>query len=93
MEPYDPTWLADLARQQHPDRPELATALARCTSAQWSDSRAYVYFVLPPESPNAPGSDWQIQENVRLEDAAAGDIVLDLLRDGRIGGAEFLARI
>jgi len=91
-EPYDPTWLVELARRQHADRPELAAALARCTRCVW-ESAGYVYFVEPPRTPNTPGSPWQFQENVLLEDEAEGTIVLDVLQSGEIGGAEFLSRL
>jgi len=90
-EPYDPTWLVDLARESYPDEPWLAAALERCTRAA-HESRAYVHFV-DPANPNAPGSAWQFVENIVLEHPTEGDIVLDILTDRRIGGAEFLSRL
>ena len=81
-EPFDPGRLVELARAQHPDRPWLADALARCTGG-CREGRAYVYFVEPDDPA------WVFEENVVLEDRG-GDVVVDVLRGRRIGGAEFL---
>ncbi|HEX8319442.1 hypothetical protein [Longimicrobium sp.] len=89
--PYDPAWLAALAREQHPDMPWLADALAACTRAAW-ESRAYVHFVDPADA-NQPGSAWEFEENVVLEHPREGTIVLDVLRGQRVGGAEFLKHL
>ena len=90
-EPYDPTWLVDLARQSCPDESWLVAALQRCTRAA-RESRAYLHFV-DPANANAPGSEWQFVENILLEHPTEGDIVLDILTDRRVGGVEFLGRI
>lgn len=84
--PYDPAWLVELARAQHPDRPALAEALARCTRAV-EESRAYLRFV----QADAPA--WRFRENVRLHHPREGTLVLDVLEGGRIGGVEFLKRL
>ncbi len=84
---YDPAWLVDLASNQHSDRPWLAEALERCTRGL-AESKAYVYFV-DPQNANEPGARWQFRENVVLA-SREGDVVLDVLADGSIGGAEFL---
>ena len=84
---YDPAWLVDLANEQHFDKPWLAPALGRCTKAV-AESPAYVYFVCA-ENANEPGARWQFRENILLL-APKGEVVLDVLEDGSIGGAEFL---
>ena len=89
--PYDPAWLVALAREQQPDLPWLADALATCTRASL-ESAAYLRFV-DPRNPNQPGSDWQFAENIILEDPNRGDIVLDVLKGHRVGGVEFLANL
>ena len=33
-QPYDPSWLVALAREQHPDKPWLVESLRLCTRAQ-----------------------------------------------------------
>lgn len=85
---YDPAWLVALALKQEPD---VVAALQKCKRA-FVESKAYVYFVLPV-SPNKPGSEWQFDRNVRLVDSKHGEILLDVLRDGRVGGIEFLVRL
>ena len=90
-EAYDPSWVAELAREQHPDEPPLAEALSACTRARW-ESRAYVYFV-DSRRPNQPGSEWQFDRNVTLQDPKRGRIVVDLLKDGRVGGLEFKSEL
>jgi hypothetical protein len=90
-EPYDPTWLVDLAREQVPDEPWLPTALAACRRA-WRKSPAYTYFV-NPRNPNMPGSEWQIETNIVLEHPTEGDLVLDILKGQRVGGVETTSKI
>jgi len=85
---YDPSWLVALAREQ---LPALAPALSRCTRAL-VESKAYIYFVAG-EGANQPGSEWQFDRNEFLSDPKEGDLVLDVLKDGRIAGLEFLARL
>jgi len=81
--PYDPTWLVELAKQQRPDDVRLHEALKRCT-------RILGNSFVKPKRPNHPGSEWQFKENITLEHPEFGDIVLDVLKDGRIGGIEYL---
>jgi hypothetical protein len=80
-------WLVELARQQEP---ALVASLMKCTTAL--ESRAYIYFV-SPASANQPGSEWQFDHNVLFSHPEHGSVVLDVLKDGRVGGVEFLARL
>ena len=89
--PYDPTWLVALAREQHPDDPELARALSGCTRAKHPDS-AMVHFV-SPRRPNESGSQWQYSHGVTLNDPEKGELILDILRDGRVGAMELLDQL
>jgi len=88
---YDPEWLARLAEQQEPDQPWLPDAIRKCTKYH-SESDAYYHFV-SADNPNQEGSEWQFDYNIILEDEKEGDIVLDVLKDKRIGGIEFISRI
>lgn len=88
---YDPEWLAKLAEQQRPEEPWLPKAIRKCTKYR-EESEAYYYFV-SDENPNEEGADWQFAYNIVLEDEKEGDIVLDILKDKRIGGIEFISRI
>jgi len=90
-EPYDPSWLVELAREQEPEHPWLPEALAVCTRCRWR-SPAYVYFV-DGSNPNQPGSSWQFVTNLILEHPTEGELVLDILTEHRVGGVEFLSRI
>jgi uncharacterized protein YuzE len=90
-EPYDPAWLVAAASKQYPDKPWLSDALSKCTTMHRSGS-AYIYFV-DARRANKPGSPWQFRENIILEETEAGDIVLDILKDGRVGGIEFLREL
>ena len=87
-EPYDPTWLAELARLQARDMSWLEDALRECTRHA-RESRAYIYFVSPVAA-NQPGSEWQFETNVMLNDPREGELVLDILKGHRVGGVEFL---
>jgi hypothetical protein len=91
MQPFDPRELIDAARREYPEQPWIAEALSHCTEA-FSVSRWMVHFV-DPAKPNEPGSAWQFRENVTLESPADGDIVLDILKDGRVGAIEYLGRL
>jgi hypothetical protein len=85
---YDPTWLVAQSRRQFPDQPELAEAFSRCLRARGAGG-AVVYFVDPARA-NQAGSAWQFDRNELLEDTEFGDVVVDVLKDGRIGGIELL---
>ena len=90
-EPYDPTWLVELAREQHPDKPWLADALAACTRCRCG-SAAYIHFV-NNERPNQAGSEWQFDTNLELQSPTEGEIILDVLTGQRVGGLELINKI
>jgi hypothetical protein len=77
-----------LAREQHPDAPWLADALALCRRAVGAGS-AYVHFA-SAEHANRPGAEWQYRESMDLDDPEVGMVVVDVLQDGRIGGIELV---
>ena len=84
---FDATGLPELAVAQWPDRPGLAEAFRQCTR-QWAESDCYSYLVFPytPE-PLA------IAETLRLDCPVRGGLFVDVLKDGRIGGIEFLDKV
>jgi hypothetical protein len=90
-EPYDPTWLVELAKEQVPEEPWLPDAISNCRRA-WRRSAAYTYFV-NPDNPNKAGSEWQFETNILLEHPSEGTLVLDVLKGQRIGGVETIDRI
>jgi hypothetical protein len=87
---FDPGWLVALAEDQHPEHPQIASALQACTRCQPSN-QAYLTFV----DPGRPQYDapWQFAANVWLHDPDHGEIIIDVLTNGRIGGLEFIDRI
>ena len=80
-----------LIKQQAPDRFDLIEELEQSDRKTWI-KQPYSYFV-SAERPNQPGSEWQFAENIVLEHETEGTIVLDVLKDGRIGGIEFVNQI
>ena len=90
-EPFDPTWLADAAEAQLPGNPEIAHAIRDCHRC-FKRSVAGWYFV-DPSNANRPGAAWQFARNICIDGGDYGQLVLDVLKDGRIGGVEFLDRI
>jgi hypothetical protein len=87
---YDPTWLVDLAKEQHPNEPDMHTALAACTRA-YGDI-PYIYFIDSKQT-NKLGAEWQIGTSFSLDHPEQGELVVDRMKDGRIGGIEFLGEL
>jgi hypothetical protein len=81
--PYDPSWLVALAEEQLPDSVELHEALRKCTRIRGN------YFV-NSRSPNKPGSEWQFDRSITLEHPDFDDVIIDVLKDGRVGSIEYL---
>jgi len=84
-------WIVQLLKEQEPDRDEILIALKQCKNGTW-ERKSYVRFV-DRTTPNQPWSEWQFKENIVLEHPTEGTIVIDCLKDGRIGGIEFVSRI
>ena len=87
--PYNPAWLVELAKKAK--MPAIAKALARSIKSA-KGCPSYIYFV-DPKNPNKPGSEWQFKKCVELKSLTEGELVLDVLEDGRIGGIEFLKKL
>ncbi len=87
---YDPGWLVRAAQEQFPDDAELIAALNNCHAAL-SIGAHYIRFV-DDKNPNTPGSRWQFSRNVMLEDTEHGDVILDVMRTGEVGGVELLTK-
>jgi hypothetical protein len=85
-QPYDPSWLVELARDTQPLEPWLPDALAGCVSyAEGCPAR--IYFVDPE------GPDWRPKHEIALEPFDADDVVIAVLEGNRIGSVEFLDRL
>ena len=77
-----------LVRQQYPTQQDLITALTNCENGKWKN-KAYFQFV-DSKNANQIGAEWQFDTNIVLEHPDKGTIVLDVLKNKRIGGIEFL---
>lgn len=84
-------WIIDLIKEQEPERLDLIQQLEDSNIKKWI-RQPYISLV-SAERPNQQGSEWQFEENIVLEHETEGTIVLDILKDGRIGGIEFLNQI
>ena len=83
--------IVELISKQEPERMDLIDQLRKQVKGS-IDLKPYVRFV-NSDKPNQKGSEWQFDENVILEHETEGTIVLDILKDGRIGGIEFISQI
>lgn len=84
-------WIINLIKEQEPERIDLIEQLQKSERKEWI-RQPFIRFA-SGERPNLPGSEWQFEENVVLEHDTEGTIVLDILKDGRIGGIEFVSQI
>ncbi len=90
-ETYNPDWLIKIAKEQIPEEKEVIENLKSCIQC-YKESKAYYYFI-HSENPNEPNSEWQFDENIVLHSKEKGEIVLDILKEKKIGGIEFLNRL
>ncbi|PHQ28095.1 hypothetical protein CJ305_16905 [Leeuwenhoekiella nanhaiensis] len=77
-----------MIKEREPERTDLIKQLENSEIKEWF-KQAYVRFV-SGFKPNQSDSEWQFEECIELEHSSEGIIVLDILKDGRIGGIEFL---
>lgn len=84
-------WVINLIKEQEPERIDLVEQLQESNRKVWI-RQPYIRFVSGVR-PNLPGSEWQFEENIVLEHDTEGTIVLDVLKDGRIGRIEFVSQI
>lgn len=90
-EGFDPTTLIEAVRAQAPEFPWLPEVLSKCGVGLW-ESRAYVRYV-DRRNANQSGAEWQFKTNVVLSHETLGTVVLDVLKDNRLGGIEFVDKI
>ncbi|MDQ3021629.1 MAG: DUF2283 domain-containing protein [Bacteroidota bacterium] len=80
--------IIELIKEQESERTDIIESLNKCKDGYWQGS-AYYCFVNSTNA-NKTGAEWQYVESIEIEDTVNGDIIIDLLKDGRIGGIEFL---
>lgn len=82
--PYDPTWLIELAKKQIPDEIDIIDSMKLCTSVVgFCGCGCGDPYFIDPES-----EDWDFDYNKVLEREDGIDIVLDIMKDKRIGRVE-----
>ena len=79
--------IIDLVRQQEPQRQDIVKSLKQCSGGKWISSGYYKFYALKNGN---KGPKWEFRENIVLEHKFLGLIVLDLLKNGRIAGIEFI---
>jgi hypothetical protein len=90
-EPYDPTWLVKLAKEQFPEIPQLAEDLVMCTKIikpvmNFDPNRSY-YIYFREENPELRGG------NIIIDVDGKHTVVLDVFKDYKIIGVEYLTNI
>ena len=78
--------IIELVKQQVPERADVVKSLKKCSEGEWTSS-GYFQFSLSKKGKSA---DWKFNENLLLEHEFLGFIVLDILKNGRIAGIEFI---
>jgi hypothetical protein len=85
-EPYDPSWLVELAGRYASEYPWLGEAFSRCLRAK-PESQFYTHFVDPA------GEEWEFETTLTLKCPKEGEIVIDILKGNQVGGIEFLSKL
>ena len=85
-ESYNPQWLVELAEYEMPEEKWLVDSLKKCTKYS-IESKAYYHFV------DQNSNEWKFEKNILLNHKKEGELVLDILEGGRVGGVEFLSRL
>lgn len=88
---FEIEWIIDLIKEQEPDKTDLIEQLKKSDRKKWI-RQPYIRLISGTR-PNQLDSEWQFEENIVLEHDSEGTIVLDILKDGRIGGIEFINQI
>jgi hypothetical protein len=83
----DIEYIIKLVKQQESDRQDIVDALLNCKNGHWSRNGYYQF--VDSTNANKPNSEWQHDECIVIEQKNKGDIIIDMLKDGRIGGIEF----
>jgi hypothetical protein len=80
--------LIQLVKAQMPKNIHILEILENHPIKAWKPA-TYVRFV-NGKNANQPNAEWQFKTSVMLEHEREGPIVIDILKDNRIGGIEFI---
>ncbi|OGV61816.1 MAG: hypothetical protein A2283_06285 [Lentisphaerae bacterium RIFOXYA12_FULL_48_11] len=92
MKAYDPSALVEQAVKQYPNDPWLADALRKCTAVV-ERSEYYIRFVDTSSVPELKHLAAPIKDSMFLEDTPEGEVVLDILHNGQVGGMELYEKL
>lgn len=82
--PYDPTWLVELAKIQLPEKFELIASLKLCeTIVGFCECGCGDPYFIDPKS-----DEWDFDYCEELEREDGIDIILDIMKDRRVGSIE-----
>lgn len=82
--PYDPTWLVELANIQIAEEKQIIESLKLCTTVVgFCGCGCGDPYFIDPES-----KDWDFDYNAVLEREDGTDIILDIMKDKRVGSIE-----
>jgi hypothetical protein len=79
--------LIKILEKEEPENETLIKSLRNCSGGKWKNKAYYQY--INSENPNKIGSEWQFLDNIIFEHENYGTIIVDLLKDNKIGGLEF----
>jgi hypothetical protein len=79
--------IIELLEQQEPLRQDVIKALTECRGGRWRGN-AYFQFV-DSTNANQNGAEWQFDDNIVVEHPKKGTIIIDFLKNKKIGGIEF----
>jgi hypothetical protein len=80
-----------ILEKEEPKNVNLIQLCKNCNGGNW-ESKAYFRFVTPKNA-NQPNSEWQFQDNLIIEHNEIGTIVIDLLKNNKIGGIELIKQL
>lgn len=80
--------IIDLIKIKIQENSSLKNMLENAKNGHW-ETEAYYKFV-DSTNANKPGAEWQFKENIIFDHPELGTIVLDILKDERLGGIEFV---
>ena len=79
---FNPGWIIELVKKQHPERTDIISALNYCTICRW-ESPAYVYF----------NEGLPLRGGAMLRDKINGLIIIDMTECGKVAGIEFYDKV
>ena len=76
-----------LVKEQFPKEELFIKTLENCKGGYWRNEAFYQF--VDATNANQPGSAWQFSKYFTLEHPEKGTIIIDWLKDDKIGGIEF----